>query len=123
MPIESLGGAKFFLLLKDDATGFRVIYFIKHKSEVPECIQHYVQMISTQTGVQVKIFMSDNGTEFINSTLADYFANMGIIHETSAPYCPESNGFIEREMRTLKDTARDMLNNVEEIFVSRISMG
>lgn len=34
MSVESLGGARFFLMFKDDATSFRYIYFLKHKSDV-----------------------------------------------------------------------------------------
>jgi hypothetical protein len=59
----------------------------------------------------VKIFKSDNGTEFVNSDLSGYFEELGIIHQTTIPYCPESNGSVEREMRTLKDTARAMMHH------------
>jgi hypothetical protein len=37
------------------------------------------------------------------------FEELGVIHQTTAPFCPETNGKVEREMRTLKDTARTML--------------
>lgn len=36
MSVESLGGANYFLTFKDDATGFRFVYFIKHKADVYE---------------------------------------------------------------------------------------
>lgn len=36
MEIASVGGARYFLLLKDDLSNYRVVYFLKHKSEVPE---------------------------------------------------------------------------------------
>jgi len=46
----SVAGMKFFFLLKDDVTGFRVSYFLKHKNETAECIKHHVRMMETQTG-------------------------------------------------------------------------
>ena len=33
MQTPSIGGARFFLLFKDEASGFRTVYFLKHKSE------------------------------------------------------------------------------------------
>ena len=109
MPVDSLRGSRYFLLFKDDFTGFRLAYFIKEKSETAECIKTFIQFMEKQTGTAVKAFKSDNGTEFVNKDLASYFEEKGIMHHTSAPYCPESNGRIEREMRTVKDTARAMM--------------
>ncbi len=42
--------------------------------------------------------------------MSAYFKLHGIIHETTAPYCPETNGRAEREMKTIKDAARAMLH-------------
>jgi len=109
MPVASLGGAQYFLLLKDEATGFRSVYFLKHKNEAEAKIKQFVPFMKTQTGNKMKIFMSDNGTEFVNAGLSQFFSKLGIIHQTTAPFCPESNGQAEREMRTLKDTARAMM--------------
>ncbi|CAG7822115.1 unnamed protein product, partial [Allacma fusca] len=33
----------------------------------------------------------------------------GIVYDTSVPYCPETNGRIEREIGTIKDCARTLL--------------
>jgi len=116
MPTRSLGGALYFLLLKDNATGFCMACFLKEKSETAQAIMEYISFIECHTGNMMKIFKSDNGREFVNEKLAHYFAKKGIIHETSAAYCPQSNGKIEREIRTIKDTARAMLTkaNVTE---------
>jgi len=50
MPVPSLGGANYFLLLKDDGTGFRMVYFLKYKDQTADCIQEYVNFMQTQTG-------------------------------------------------------------------------
>ncbi|XP_021959280.1 uncharacterized protein LOC110855167 [Folsomia candida] len=109
MSVASLGGAQYFLLLKDDATGFRTVYFLKSKDEAKDRIKCYIEFMENQTGRKVKICRSDNGGEFCNSTLASYFRDRGIIHETTVSYNPEMNGRSEREIRTLKDCARTIL--------------
>lgn len=109
MPTKSLGGSEYFLLIKDDATGFLRAYFLKHKNEAADCVKLYIKFIETQTGNKVKCIRTDNGTEFICQPLTEYLEENGIIHERTVPYCPESNAKIEREMRTVKDASRAML--------------
>jgi len=111
MPKPSLGRAWYFLLIKDEASGYRSIYFLERKSQAPEYLIRFFHLLETQTGNKLKVFKSDNGGEFINETLENYFIENGVIHHKTVPYCPESNGKIEREMRTLKDTARAMLHH------------
>jgi hypothetical protein len=110
MQMKSLGGASYFLLLKDDATGFRHTFFLKNKSDAAANVISFLKLIKNQTSTNVKTLQTDNGTEFVCKELVEFLADEGIIHETSAPHCLESNGKIEREMRTIKDLARAMLN-------------
>nr|GEV02171.1 hypothetical protein [Tanacetum cinerariifolium] len=60
--------------------------------------------------VQVKIVQTDKGTEFLNQTLHAYFAEEGILHQTSVARTPEQNGVVERRNRTLVEAARTMLS-------------
>ncbi|GBP59696.1 Retrovirus-related Pol polyprotein from transposon TNT 1-94 [Eumeta japonica] len=62
-----------------------------------------------ETGNKIKIFQSDNGTEFINKEVREVFQNKGIIHQTSVTFTPEQNGVAERENRILVEAARTML--------------
>nr|GEZ53596.1 retrovirus-related Pol polyprotein from transposon TNT 1-94 [Tanacetum cinerariifolium] len=52
---------------------------------------------------------SDNGTEFVNQTLRDYYEEVGISHETSVARSPQQNGVVERRNCTLIEAARTML--------------
>nr|GEZ29263.1 hypothetical protein [Tanacetum cinerariifolium] len=52
---------------------------------------------------------TDNGTEFVNQTLRDYYEEVGISHETSVARSPQQNGVVERRNRTLIEAARTML--------------
>ncbi|GJZ42698.1 retrovirus-related pol polyprotein from transposon TNT 1-94 [Tanacetum coccineum] len=51
----------------------------------------------------------DNGTEFVNQTLHEYYEKVGISHETSVARSPQQNGIVERCNRTLIEAARTML--------------
>nr|GEW27942.1 hypothetical protein [Tanacetum cinerariifolium] len=55
------------------------------------------------------IVRTDNGTEFKNHVLKEYFDSVGITHETSAAKTPQQNGVVERRNRTLVDAARTLL--------------
>nr|GEW77668.1 retrovirus-related Pol polyprotein from transposon TNT 1-94 [Tanacetum cinerariifolium] len=47
----------------------------------------------------------DNGTEFVNKTLRDYYEEVGISHETSVARSSQQNGVVERRDRTLIEAA------------------
>ncbi|GJY67284.1 retrovirus-related pol polyprotein from transposon TNT 1-94 [Tanacetum coccineum] len=52
---------------------------------------------------------TDNGTEFVNQTLREYYERVGISYETSVARSPQQNGIVERLNRTLIEAARIML--------------
>ncbi|GJT16517.1 retrovirus-related pol polyprotein from transposon TNT 1-94 [Tanacetum coccineum] len=62
--------------------------------------------ISRETVRRIRI---DNGTEFVNQTLREYYKKVGISHETSVARSPQQNGVVERRNRTLIEAARTML--------------
>ncbi|GJT29886.1 retrovirus-related pol polyprotein from transposon TNT 1-94 [Tanacetum coccineum] len=53
--------------------------------------------------------ITDNGTEFVNQTLREYYEKVGISHETSVTLSPQQNGVVERHNRTLIEAAHTML--------------
>lgn len=110
MQVNSIGGARYFLLLKDDYSHMRFVYFIKKKSEVTSKMKSFVEMVCNQTEHSIKAFRSDGGTEFVNAELSSYLDSKGIKHETTVAYTPEQNGSIERENRTIVEAARTMLH-------------
>ncbi|GJS89766.1 retrovirus-related pol polyprotein from transposon TNT 1-94, partial [Tanacetum coccineum] len=52
---------------------------------------------------------TDNGTEFVNLTLHEFYKKVGISHETSVARSPQQNGVVKRRNRTLIEAARTML--------------
>jgi len=78
MSTESLGGARFFVTFKDEASGYRHVYLMKHKADVFECFKKFEVMIANKFGRPMKILRSDNGKEYVNSSLQNYLGAKGI---------------------------------------------
>lgn len=109
MSVESLGGTRYILTFKDDATSFRFVYFLKHKSDVYDRFKVFEKLIRNKFGKAMKVLRSDNGKEFRNKLMDSYLESCGILRETTAPYTPEQNGKAERDNRTIIESARTML--------------
>jgi transposase InsO family protein len=101
MSKESLGGARFFVTFKDEASGYRHIYFMKHKADVFEYFKKFEVMIANKFGRPMRILHSDNGKEYVNSSMQSYLNAKGIRLETTSPYCPEQNGKVEGTIERL----------------------
>ncbi|GJR58913.1 integrase, catalytic region, zinc finger, CCHC-type containing protein [Tanacetum coccineum] len=52
---------------------------------------------------------TDNGTEFVNQVLTEYYESVDIFHQKSVLRTPQQNGVVERWNRTLVEAARTML--------------
>ncbi|GJU08236.1 retrovirus-related pol polyprotein from transposon TNT 1-94 [Tanacetum coccineum] len=52
---------------------------------------------------------TDNGTEFVNKDLTDYYESVGITHEKTVSRTPQQIGVVERWNRTLVEAAWTML--------------
>lgn len=61
-------------------------------------------MVKTQFNKQVKILRSDNGSEF--TCLTRFYADNGILHQTSCVETPQQNGRVERKHRHILIVAR-----------------
>nr|GEX63382.1 hypothetical protein [Tanacetum cinerariifolium] len=57
----------------------------------------------------VIIIRTDNGTEFKNQVLKEYFDSVGISHQVSSVQTPQQDGVVERRNQTLVEAARTML--------------
>ncbi|GJU95603.1 retrovirus-related pol polyprotein from transposon TNT 1-94 [Tanacetum coccineum] len=91
--------------------------YIKHTQEEAAVLRDLVDHIklnypldpTLESALPVRRIRTDNGTEFVNQTLREYYEKVGISHETSVARSPQQNGVIERRNRTLIEAARTML--------------
>nr|GEX23612.1 hypothetical protein [Tanacetum cinerariifolium] len=109
MRVESVNGKKYILVIVDDYSRFTWVKFLRSKDEAPNFIIKFLKMIQVRLKVPVRCIRTDNGTEFINQTLHEYYEEVGISHETSVARSPQQNGVVKRRNRTLIEAARTML--------------
>nr|GEZ49346.1 retrovirus-related Pol polyprotein from transposon TNT 1-94 [Tanacetum cinerariifolium] len=109
MRVESVNGKKYILVIVDDYSRFTWVKFLRSKDETPMFIIKFLKMIQVQLNVPVRRIRTDNGTEFVNQTLRDYYEEVGISHETSVARSPQQNGVVERRNRKLIEAAHTML--------------
>jgi hypothetical protein len=111
MQEKSLGGARYFLLLKDDFSHWRTLYFIKEKSDTCKDLEDFIKRTEKYLPKGLKILRSDNGLEFINAEIRNITQRYGIIHQKNVSYTPKQNGAAERENRTIVELARTLLQD------------
>lgn len=109
MKESSWGGARYFMTVIDDKTRKTFVYFLKSKDEVKSKLKDFKILAENQTGKRLRIVRSDNGKEYTNHYLTDFFRRNGIRHQLTVEYTPEQNGVAERANRTIVEKARSML--------------
>nr|GEY56741.1 retrovirus-related Pol polyprotein from transposon TNT 1-94 [Tanacetum cinerariifolium] len=109
MHVESVNGKKYILVIVDDYSLFTWVKFLRSKDETSDFIIKILKMIQVRLKVLFRRIRTDNGTEFVNQTLRDYYEEVGISHETSVARSPQQNGVFERRTRTLIKVACTML--------------
>ncbi|GJZ00700.1 retrovirus-related pol polyprotein from transposon TNT 1-94 [Tanacetum coccineum] len=107
--VASVNGKKYILVIVDDYSRFTWVKCLRSKDEAPAFIINFLKMIQVRLKETVRRIRTDNGTEFVNQTLREYYEQVGISHETSVARSPQQNGVVERRNRTLIEAARTML--------------
>nr|GFB34572.1 hypothetical protein [Tanacetum cinerariifolium] len=95
MRIASINGKRYVLVIVDDYSCYTWAHFLRSEDKAPES--------------PVIIIRTDNGTEFKNQVLKEFFDSVGISHQMSSVRTPQQNGVVERRNRTLVEAARTML--------------
>ncbi|CAH0393367.1 unnamed protein product [Bemisia tabaci] len=109
METHSIAGSRYMLVLKDDYSHFRYVYFLKHKDEVFDHFIKFFKLCQTQFNKTVKVVRADNGGEFDNNRMQKFLEENGVVYQSTVAYMPEQNGKVEREMRTIVEAARTMM--------------
>ncbi|CAL8991370.1 unnamed protein product [Prunus brigantina] len=107
--ITTPGGARWFVTFIDDCTRMTWVSLLKTKGEVSSKFQQFYHMVETQFHTRIQVLRSDNGGEFLNHDLNEFFQAHGIIHQRSCPSTPQQNGVAERKNRHLLEVVRASL--------------
>nr|GEY49663.1 putative ribonuclease H-like domain-containing protein [Tanacetum cinerariifolium] len=111
---EDTNQEKLYLLHMDLCSPMRMAIinkkrFLKTKDEAPAAIIKCIKNIQVCLNAIVQNVRTDNGTEFVNQTLREFYENVGISHQTFVARTPQQNGVVERRNQTLIEAARTML--------------
>ena len=84
-----------------------------------------LRMIFATHDLPTKI-VTDNGPTFISHEFRDFLKECGILHVTSAPYHPATNGLAEHGVQTLKQGLQKLEGNMQDrlsrfLFFYRLS--
>nr|GEU75106.1 retrovirus-related Pol polyprotein from transposon TNT 1-94 [Tanacetum cinerariifolium] len=92
MRVESINGKKYILVIVDDYSRFTWVKCLRSKDEALYFIIKFLKMIQVRLKVPVRHIRTDNGTEFVNQTLREYYEEA----ETVATACYTKNRSIIR---------------------------
>ncbi|GJS55173.1 retrovirus-related pol polyprotein from transposon TNT 1-94 [Tanacetum coccineum] len=85
------------------------IAFYTPRNETPEVVIKFLKQIQVGLNKTVRNIRTDNGTEFVNKDLTDYYERVGIFHQKTVLRTPQQNRVVKRQNRTLVKAARTML--------------
>ncbi|GJZ49678.1 retrovirus-related pol polyprotein from transposon TNT 1-94 [Tanacetum coccineum] len=108
MHVASVNRKKYTLIIVDNYSRFTWVKFLALKDEAPNFIIKFLKMIQVRLSVAVRNIRTDNGTEFVNQTLRDYYEQFGISYKTSVARKKPTTKWVvvERRNRTLVEAAR-----------------
>ncbi|GJT82027.1 retrovirus-related pol polyprotein from transposon TNT 1-94 [Tanacetum coccineum] len=82
MRVESINGKKYILVIVDDYSRFTWVKFLRSKDEAPDAIIKCIKNIQVRLNATVRNVRTDNGTEFVNQTLRDFYENQRKLSES-----------------------------------------
>ncbi|GJV17359.1 retrovirus-related pol polyprotein from transposon TNT 1-94 [Tanacetum coccineum] len=109
MRVQTINEKKYILVIVDDYSRFTWVKFSRSKDETPEFVIKFLKQIQVGLNKTIKYIRTDNGTEFVNQVLTEYYESVGIFHQKPVPRTPQQNGVVERRNRTLVEAAKTML--------------
>nr|GEW83346.1 integrase, catalytic region, zinc finger, CCHC-type, peptidase aspartic, catalytic [Tanacetum cinerariifolium] len=104
-----VSGLRMFKTYDRELLSAHELCFLRSKDEAPESIIKCIKNIQVRLNSTIRNVRTDNGTEFTNQTLRNFFENVGISHQTSVARAPQQNGVVERQNQSLVEVARTML--------------
>ncbi|GJV44999.1 putative ribonuclease H-like domain-containing protein [Tanacetum coccineum] len=99
------------LVVTDDYSRFTWVFFLATKDETSDILKSFITNIENLVDHKVKVIRYDNGTEFKNREMNQFYEIKGILRQFSVARTPQQNGVAKRRNRTLIEAARTMLAN------------
>ncbi|KAL0342825.1 UNVERIFIED_CONTAM: Retrovirus-related Pol polyprotein from transposon TNT 1-94 [Sesamum calycinum] len=117
--VQTRGGKKYFITFIDDCTRYCYVYLLRSKDEALEAFKLYKNEVENQLSKTIKAIRSDRGGEY-GAPFEEFCSEFDIIHQTTAPYSPQSNGIVERKNRIKISKTSDGLALSQSHYVETI---
>nr|GEV29327.1 hypothetical protein [Tanacetum cinerariifolium] len=121
MRVESVNEKKYILVIVDDYSRFTWVKCLRSKDKALNFIIKFLKMNQVRLKVPVRRIRTDNGSEFVNQTLHEYYEQVGNSHETSVARSPQQNDVVERRNRTLIEAARTIVDPLAPEVIAPIA--
>nr|GEW95979.1 hypothetical protein [Tanacetum cinerariifolium] len=96
MRVQTINRKKYILVIMDDYSRFTWVKILRSKDETLDVVIKFITQIQVGLNKNVRYVRTDNGTEFVNHTMTEYYERIGIFHQKTVPRTPQQNGVVER---------------------------
>ena len=104
MAVQSIGGKRDTLIVRDDCTRFTRVYFLRHKSDAASAFASFLAEVRADgTPSAVMAVRSDNGREFFGGDFGELCRKRGIKQEFTPADSPKYDGVAERALGLIND--------------------
>ena len=97
---------RYFLTIVDDHARATCTYLLQYKFDALAALKIFYKMIAIQFGTCIKMIRSDNAIEFESTPCKQFFAEHGILHQTTYVDKPQQNRQVDRKHKHLLEVSR-----------------
>ncbi|GJZ52068.1 retrovirus-related pol polyprotein from transposon TNT 1-94 [Tanacetum coccineum] len=121
MRVASVNGKKYVLVIVDDYSRFTWVKCLRSKDEALDFIIKFLKMIQVRLKTPVRCIRTDNGTEFVNQTLREYYEKVGISLKQSFTRSSRKMVSLKRRKRnTHKESTSNLQIDVPDEIIETI---
>ena len=116
-PIEhlSLGGNSYVIIFVDDCACFKVVKFVKKKSDTTAALLSLIADYITPQKLSIKCVRTDNGGEF-EGEFQRKLDRRSITHEHTPPDTPQYNGVAEHALGLSREKVIILMEELDEVI-------
>ena len=120
-PINPPSNQNSYIHVIVDAFSHFVVTVLVKQNNAQNGVNSLLHPWTTKFGPPVYL-VTDRGSEYINSELANLCTTMGIRHSPRTPYAPWTNGLVENQKKNRGTHLRLFLHNTPENWFTQVHM-
>ena len=110
-----------YLLMCDYYSKFPIVKKIPSGQSTGQTVVRLTKCVMSEQGVP-ELVISDNGPQYDCQSYKQFSKEWGFQHITSSPRYPQSNGFIERQVQTVKNTLDKAVKSGQDPHMSMLCL-